>query len=235
MSDFRNELRVLCDSEWAKLKKGKFFSAINEAVNSSDHKKLLELYVRTMVEVYHYTKCNAINQAVASITVDHKDLKLLRFVLRHALEETGHENMAKRDALSLCDNEDFFNQEPLPATEAFNGYLYSVALKYGGIARLGYSFWAEDSYHQVGDLLEILQNDLKLTEKQLTFFISHAVIDEKHSKEVNDMIDQYIKTEEDKKLTMKVAQTTIYMLGKILDNVAEEVESSSFEINLKSL
>ena len=31
---------------------------------------------------------------------------------------------------------------PLPATEALVGYLYYVALRYGAVARLGYSFWA---------------------------------------------------------------------------------------------
>ena len=38
---------------------------------------------------------------------------------------------------------------PLPATEALVGYLYYVALRYGAVARLGYSFWAEGVYGHI--------------------------------------------------------------------------------------
>lgn len=159
---FINELAEICDKEWGKIKAGTFFRLANEAITT-------ELYIDAMVQVFHYTKNNAINQAAATFPEDHKKIGLLRFAMRHALEELGHENMVVRDLDSMDVDLSVFDAAPLPATEALNGYLYSVAIRGGVIPRLGYSFWAEDSYAHLGGLLDACRNVLKLTDKQLSF------------------------------------------------------------------
>lgn len=227
MSEFRKELDVICNAEWSKIKAGLFFQLANTNLTE-------ELYVKAMVQVFHYTKNNAINQAAATFNEDHKKLGLLRFAMKHALEELGHENMVVSDLETMGIDKEIFESQPMPATAALNGYLDSVALRGGVIPRLGYSFWAEDSYEHLHPLLDACQTKLKLTEKQLTFFIAHAVIDEKHADDVNNAIDRWVITEEDKEAVRLVAKTTLFLTGQILENVAQEYLNERENIKLSA-
>ncbi|WP_439886114.1 iron-containing redox enzyme family protein [Pseudomonas sp. MBLB4123] len=216
MSDFIDELKDVCDAEWAKIKAGRFFRLVQ------DSELQRELYIRAMVEVFHYTKNNAINQAAATFGEDHKRVGLLRFAMKHALEELGHENMVVNDLASIGVDPSVFERKPLPATEALNGYLFSLAIRGGVIPRLGYSFWAEDSYEHLAPLLDVCKNQLGLSDKQLTFFIAHSVIDAKHAEDVNNAIIRWVESDEDKEAVKQVARTTLFLTGQILESVANE-------------
>jgi hypothetical protein len=98
-----------------------------------------EFYHDLMVEIYHYTRHNSMNQAATAFVAAPEGL--LKFAYHHAADELGHERMVTHDleSIGLLDRQ-VLNRAPLPATEALIGYLYFVALKYGPIARLGYSF-----------------------------------------------------------------------------------------------
>ncbi len=227
MSDFRKELDEICNEEWGKIKQGLFFELANTNISK-------ELYVKAMVQVFHYTKNNAINQAAATFSEDHKKVGLLRFAMKHALEELGHENMVVNDLESMGISKDVFDAPPMPATAALNGYLDSIAIRGGVIPRLGYSFWAEDSYEHLAPLLDACQNKLGLTEKQLTFFIAHAVIDEKHADDVNNAIDRWVHTDEEKEDVKQVARTTLFLTGQILESVAQEYLNERPELKLSA-
>jgi hypothetical protein len=221
MVSFLKELKEICDQEWAKIKAGRFF----HMVQNSDPELQKDLYVRAMIEVFHYTKNNAINQAAAVFNEDHKRVGLLRFAMKHAIEELGHENMVVNDLSVIGIDPSVFDSQPLPATEALNGYLYSLSIRGGLVPRLGYSFWAEDSYEHLAPLLDVCKNRLKLSDQQLTFFIAHSVIDTKHANDVNEAIENWVVSDKDKQAVRQVARTTLYLTGQILDSVADEVDA----------
>jgi len=216
MSNFLQQLETEVSAEWANIKTGRFWSVMREEGFSADLYKLL------MLQIFHYTKHNAINQAVATYKVDHTEISLLRFCFKHASEELGHENMVIRDLDSIG----LFSQAeldagPLPATQALVGYLYHVSLELGGLARLGYSYWAESSYGHLAEMTDHMRQDLKLQDNNMTFFVAPSAIDEKHSAEVNAAIEKHVKTDEQRKAVTEVAKTTLYMTGAMFNNVAE--------------
>jgi hypothetical protein len=43
---------------------------------------------------------------------------------------------------------------PHPNTEVFIAYLYWISINGNPLQRLGYSFWAEDSYQYIGKLID---------------------------------------------------------------------------------
>src|SRR3954470_17565273 len=135
-SSFVQSLRQAVDAQWADIKRGEFWRLVQQRPVRK------ELYRDMMREVFHYSRHNSINQAVAAFVPAPEGL--LKFVYRHAAEELGHEKMVVHDlkSVGLWKDEDA-QSEPLPAAEALVGYLYSVALRYGPVPRLGYSFWAE--------------------------------------------------------------------------------------------
>ena len=206
--EFIDSLRADINKEWEKIKAGRFWH------------RVMNEQVTLMLEIYHYTKHNSRNQAVAAY-VDAPD-GLLAFAYKHAAEELGHEKMVIRDLESLGllkpgDQE----KTPMPPTDALIGYLYSVSLRYGALARLGYSFWAEDVYDQIGEALAKIRSDLKLTDKNMTFFVAHATIDEKHIDQVTECILRFAETSEQQALIRRVALTTLFLTGKLMESVAD--------------
>jgi thiaminase len=210
---FVQSLKDSVTEDWDAIKKGNFWKLIFSRPVTP------ELYRDLMIEIYHYTKHNSRNQA-ATAMVEAPD-GLLKFAYHHAAEELGHERMAIHDleSLNLLDK-DILQRKPLPATEALIGYLYYVAFKHGALARLGYSFWAEDVYEQIDEALRKIRQDLSLADKNMTFFVAHAKIDEKHIDQVTDCIERFVKTPAEEALVRQVAKTTIFLTGQLLEQVA---------------
>lgn len=219
-STFLETLRAAVDDEWATIKQGEFWRRVlNEPVSR-------ELYRDFMLQVWHYSRHNSRNQAVAAFVEAPEGL--LKFVYRHAGEELGHEKMVVHDLKSI----DLFEEAdlasaPLPATEAFIGYLYYVSLRYGPIARLGYSFWAEGVYDHIAAPFRKISTDLGLTSKNVTFFGSHAEADAEHIKQVEDSIVRFATTPQDQELVIRVARTTLSLTGLLLEQVARNNPSQA--------
>lgn len=210
---FVDTLRETVDAEWAQIKQGEFWRRVmGEPVSRP-------LYRDLMLQVYHYSRHNSMNQAVAAFIPAPEGL--LKFVYRHAAEELGHERMVIHDLKTI----DLFAEadlagDPLPATEALIGYLYYVALRYGPVARLGYSFWAEGVYGHIAGPFAKISQDLQLTSRNLTFFGSHAQADEAHIQQVTEAIERFAVTPAEQAMVVKVARTTLSLTGQLLDQVA---------------
>ncbi|HSI54628.1 MAG: iron-containing redox enzyme family protein [Ramlibacter sp.] len=212
---FVNALRATVEGEWARIKGGDFWRRVMGAPVSP------ELWRDLMLQVYHYSKHNSMNQAVAAFVPAPEGL--LKFVYRHAAEELGHERMVTHDlkSIGLLD-EAALDAPPLPATEALIGYLYYVGLRYGPVARLGYSFWAEGAHAHIQEPIAKLCADLKLTSKNVTFFGAHAEADVEHIQQVEDAIERFALTAQDRELVTRVCVTTLSLTGQLLEQVARK-------------
>lgn len=213
-NDFIQSLRATVDQHWAQIKRGQFWDHVMSKPVSR------EFYRDLMVEIYHYTRHNSMNQAVTAFV--NAPEGLLKFAYHHAADELGHERMVTHDleSVGLLDRE-LLSRAPLPATEALIGYLYFVALKYGAVARLGYSFWAESVYEHIGEVLAKVRSDLALTERNMSFFVAHSTIYKKHIVQVEECLDRYAKTPADQALVRSTAETTLFLTGQLLDQVAQ--------------
>jgi len=208
-SSFVRGLRETIEGQWREIKRGQFWHLVMERPVTRP------LYRDLMLQVYHYSRHNSINQAVAAFVPAPEGL--LRFVYRHASEELGHERMVTHDLRSIGLLEDGdLEKPPLPATEALVGYLYYVALP-----RLGYSFWAEDAHAHIGEPLAKICTDLQLTGKNVTFFGSHAEADADHIRQVEEAMEKYAVTPQEQELVTRVALTTLSLTGQLLEQVAQ--------------
>jgi hypothetical protein len=212
--EFVAQLREKVEAEWAQMKEGEFWQRVLRAPVKPG------LWKDFMLQVYHYSKHNSMNQAVAAFVPAPEGL--LKFVYRHAAEELGHEKMVTHDLRSInLLTEDDLKAPPLPATEALIGYLYYVALRYGPVARLGYSFWAEGAHAHIQEPIRKLCGDLGLTSKNVTFFGAHAEADEEHIQQVEEAIERYAVTPQDRELVTRVCITTLSLTGQLLQQVAQ--------------
>jgi hypothetical protein len=206
------DLDDIVEKEWAAIHAGPF------ARHVAEHGVDPDLYRTVLLQIYHYTRHNSINQAFAAWRVDPERIGMLRFCYEHAGEELGHEKMVVHDleSIGLFDPHDL-EKPPLPATEALIGYLYYVGLHYGAVPRLGYSYWAESVYEHIDDLLGAARADLKLTDQNMSFFVAHSVIDAKHAEEVREAISRNVRPGPESEQLLQVARTTLRLTGALLD------------------
>ena len=215
MDRFKELDQVVIDG-WAHIQNGAFWQ---QTLDGEIDQR--ELYKNTMVEIFHYTRHNAVNQAFAAWRASSPDQKhLLKFCFEHADEELGHEQMVTHDLerAGLLD-EAMLEADPLPPTQAFIGYLYYVGLALGPIPRLGYSYWAENAYGFLDPILSRARTELDLGDQDMTFFVSHARVDVKHFEEVKEAVAENARTEDDWRGVMNVAATTLALTGAMLDSV----------------
>ncbi|WP_122761160.1 iron-containing redox enzyme family protein [Pseudomonas viridiflava] len=210
MNNFFKGLDAIVDSGWAKIKSGRYWA------HSLEQPITVELYQQVMLQIYHYTRFNSINQASCAFSADPGQTTLLRFVYKHALEELGHEKMVIRDLDSIGALPELL-PAPLAPTQALIAYLNDVAIRLGPVARLGYSYWAEEVYGHIQPLLNKFRVDLGLKDEQMTFFVAHSAIDEKHSEEVRMAMLRSVNTDEERAQIKEVARVTLYLTGQLLE------------------
>lgn len=155
---------------------------------------------------------------------------ILRFVYRHADDELGHEMMVVHDlrAVGLIGPEDDLTTFPkVPATDALINYLAGVAWTEGPVARLGYSYWAEDVYEHLSPLLGAARSSLQLTDRQMTFFVAHSGIDAEHSAEVRRMITKVATSPAAEDAIFRVAETTLWLTIQLMDQTFRAWQAGS--------
>jgi thiaminase len=211
---FVHSLRQKVDAQWGEIKRGEFWRVVQAKPTTHG------LWRDLLLQVYHYSRHNSLNQAACAFVEAPEGL--MKFVYRHASEELGHEKMVIHDLRSL----DLWREEdaqgaPLPATEALIGYLYFVALRYGPVPRLGYSFWAEGAHAHIQEPLAKFSRDLGLTSKNITFFGAHAEADQEHIQQVEEAIERFARTPREQEMVERVAVTTLSLTGQLLEQVAQ--------------
>jgi hypothetical protein len=182
-------------------------------------RRLLAIY---FIETFHYVQHNPRHQALVSARDLPMPVNYRKFCLLHAEEETGHELMALNDLKSLhvCEPSVVL-PPPLHSTELFNAYLYAVSTRGNPLRRLGYSFWAEDSYQYIQTLLARTMRVLDLTHAHLTFLISHSNIDKEHSKAVVETISLYCRSAEDWQAVGDVMEGSLRLQFAMLEEIHE--------------
>jgi pyrroloquinoline quinone (PQQ) biosynthesis protein C len=181
------------------------------------------LYAIYLTETYHYTRHNSRNQAVIATRPDDMDVRYIKFCLRHAEEEAGHEKMALHDLKNLGYAVDEITlPKPLVSTQTLISYLYYTAETANPFARLGYSYWAEQSYHFIQPLLDMISKGLGVPDKAMTFFREHSSIDEEHAKQVMETITRFAKTEDDWSSIEDCMVNSLILTTRMMDEVFEE-------------
>ncbi len=197
------------------------------------------IYALYLTQVYHYAFHTARNQALVAVNPENRNIHYMQFCLEHALEETGHELMALHDLRAIgVDIQDPEAEMPptLTPTKLLIAYLYWISQTGNPVQRLGYSFWAERSYSYIKNFMDNLRSSMALNRADMTFFYSHSAIDDKHAKDVEDILMKVCNTEEDWAAVSEAAIITLDLTHQIIKAVLDEYaklvrsESSNFEL-----
>ncbi len=212
------QLKTRLESELGRLANSPYLGQVMEP--GFVDKRLYAIY---LTETYHYTRHNSRNQALVATRPEELDIRYMKFCLKHAEEEAGHEKMALHDIKNLGYNVSETNlPKPLVSTQTLISYLYYTAQTGNPVARLGYSFWAEQCYSYIEPLLQMISKGLGVPDKAMTFFREHSTIDEKHAIEVQDAITRFAKSPADWEAVEDCMVNSLILTTRMMDEVFEE-------------
>lgn len=192
---------------------------IKKILTSGDKK----LYSLWLCQVAHLTKHTSAHQALVGTRFDEISHVYMKFCFEHALEEVGHELMALHDLKKIGAPVEKIQDlpSPLSATEQLTAYLYYVSQHGHPLSRLGFSYWAEKCYPFLQSLTSDAQKSMNLADHQMTFFVSHSRIDEKHAADVERIIQQVCKTEKDFHAVEEGMITSLQLAAQIFEQIHE--------------
>lgn len=226
-NEFFYHLDKLLEKKWAEI------IAKNPLVNLIAREQVSDRYLFALylIETFHYTSHNAKNQALVVSQINEsspKNIRYMKFCLKHALEETGHELMALHDlgqlGVKLKYNE---LPEPLYETKKLIKHIYEISTTGSPYQRLGYSYWAESSYKYFGEVLAIAVKNMQLRPSMLTFFNEHSDIDIEHFNEIKKVMDSIGLSEEDKKAIESVLCSTLDHTEQMLTGIYNAYKETS--------
>jgi len=213
-----NELKELWETS---LSQSEFISEVLTADIAKD------LYAIYLTETFHYTSHNTKSQALVATKIQQstpQNIQYMKFCLKHALEECGHELMAFHDLQKLIGIENFSVEQlspPLKQTQQLIDRIYEIAAGENYLARLGYSYWAESSYGYFNEPLQALIKKLELKPSMLTFLVAHNDIDVDHFEDIKSIMKKMVKTDQDKDAIRKTMQETLKLTFGMLDGIME--------------
>jgi hypothetical protein len=209
------------EEEWKRILESSML--FREVLSGSTDRRLYALY---LAETIHYTSHNARNQAAVVLNIagsSPREIRYMKFCLKHALDEAGHELMAYHDLKAAGFNIPLKDLPPaLPATETLVAYLYRVATTGNPIRRVGYSYYAEDGYRFFGHVMQKAAQNMRLTPAMMTFYVEHSEIDAKHSDQVKSILEATARDERDWKDVEEVLRTSLRLTGAMLDDIYTE-------------
>lgn len=213
---FSQQLESELKPYWARLRNTRVFRTLMESETVDID--LLRLY---LLESYHYVKHNAQHQAMVVWRTDVRERTYMKKMLRHAIEEVDHDQLALNDLVKLgVDRQAAERSVPLAQTAALTGYLYYEVTRGNPVGRLGYSLWAEGANHLIHEVVTEIKKKLQITDdRDLTFFVAHAALDERHHAEASESIDRFVVTPEDREAVRTVAFTSFELFLGLLEAV----------------
>jgi len=171
---------------WQEIFNKPIAAEIQQIIASGDKK----LYGLWLSQVAHLTRHTSAHQAMVGTRINEISIPYMKFCYEHALEEVGHEFMALSDLKKLGVDVKTVNDlpKPLASTENLTAFLYYAAERAHPATRLGFSYWAEKCYPFIQSLATTTKDALNLSDGQMTFFVSHSEIDDKHADDVEKVI-----------------------------------------------
>lgn len=153
-----------------------------------------KLYARYLTNVWHYAQHSAtvIGLAGSRCVLSHPPLA--QYLLRHALEELGHDQWALDDLRTLGISEaDVRKTRPVPACAAMIGYEYYVAGYGNPVGLFGWLYVLEAMGDDLGHIVANgFKEGLTLSDG-VKFLAGHGEADVEHTRDIIEQIEKHIK------------------------------------------
>lgn len=216
------------DREWLlsmeEQKGNPFFAALEARTFTAEH------YAMFLREEYFNTHENPESLTFMASHLKLDQRKLNRKLIRHALAESGHDQMAADDLSRLGYGSGTLKLErPLVTTEAFLAFSMFQIQHRNPISHLGYLYHLEKITVTKGVELHRHLVSIGIPLYSMTFLLEHTEVDPGHIRWNEEYIEGLVRTREDLEAYLYGLRGSVKLHGLMLQGIMEAVDRGSQE------
>lgn len=182
-------------------------------------------YKSYLRQVFHYTRDNPQIQALAATYFRGSDRAFVKMFYKHASQEIGHDLMALADLAALGEDTSRVPIEnPLPATAALNGFVFTTIYNRNPIGYLGYLFFLEFLPTSSGEAYMVMLERIGVPRKAMTFLQEHATVDVHHNRMMEHYAARLIRTAGDMSAVIYTMKATAKLYADMLLAAIEQAD-----------
>ena len=178
------------------------------------------VYTRFLKDSYYHVRAAAKVYALAGSRVQETDEAIREWLLHHSVEEYGHHEWVLDDLKALgVDRESVAASKPSVWCDALVGYMYYIAGHGNPVGTLGDTYVIEGlSQLFASGLANNLKDSLGIP-GAVSYLAKHGEADQGHMDEFRDMMNQYVRREQDYVDILQVAKTEFALYDAIVKNL----------------
>jgi pyrroloquinoline quinone (PQQ) biosynthesis protein C len=162
--------------------------------------------------------------ALAATRISTRDEEVRHWLLEHAFEEYGHHRWIEDDLKALnYDVSRLASSKPSVPCDCLVGYMYYIAGHENPMGTIGDTYVIEGlSQLFATQLAGNIKGLLGVPDSAVSYLAKHGAADQGHMNEVRDLIDNYVRREEDLEAIVQVSRVEFALYGQIVERAAAE-------------
>jgi len=182
-------------------------------------------YVSILTQIYFQVREHPQALAAMTLNIPPTKGKMIKAILKHALSETGHDQLALDDIKTLgFDIHNIPHGKPNAATQKMLDFMREKLRLENGVSYLGYLFHLEFLPTQMGWQYIKSLKKIGIPDRATTFIREHAEIDVAHNRLMEAYIDELIHSKEDLKNFIITAQTAALLYGNMITQAIKDTD-----------
>lgn len=182
-------------------------------------------YAAVLRQIFHNVRENPQFMTLATSRFRGDQREVIKSLMRHALSESGHEDLALHDIEALGEDISAIPYErPLPATFAMRASAFHMIEHHEPVACLGYMFHLEYTPTQLGQKYIAALEKSGIPRSAMTFLAEHAEVDVAHCKLMEMYCENLVRTPEQLGAVLYMQRLTAELYAKMLDQAIETAD-----------
>lgn len=182
-------------------------------------------YAAILRQVFHNVRESPQFMTLATSRFRGEQREVIKPLMRHALAESGHEQLCLDDIKALGEDVSSIPFErPLPATFALRASIFHMIEHHEPVACLGYMFQLEYTPTQLGQKYMAALEKSGIPRDAMTFIAEHAEVDIAHCKLMEMYCEKLIRTPEQLEDVLYMQRVTAELYAKMLDQAIETAD-----------
>jgi pyrroloquinoline quinone (PQQ) biosynthesis protein C len=182
-------------------------------------------YAAILRQVFHNVRENPQFMTLATSRFRSEQSEVIKPLMRHALAESGHEQLCLDDIKALGEDVSSIPFErPLPATFALRASIFHMIEHHEPVACLGYMFQLEYTPTQLGQKYMTALEKSGIQRDAMTFLAEHAEVDVGHCKLMEMYCEKLVRTPEQLDDVLYMQRVTAELYAQMLDQAIKTAD-----------
>ena len=193
--------------------------------SASEAAEIERIYTRFLVDSYYHVRAAAKVYALAATRVSMRDEEVRQWLLEHAFEEYGHHRWIEDDLKAMkYDVSRLETSKPSVPCDCLVAYMYYIAGHENPMGTIGDTYVIEGlSQMFATQLAGNIKGMLGVPDSAVSYLAKHGAADQGHMNEVRDLINTYVRRDEDYEAIVQVSRVEFALYGQIVEHAAVEV------------